>query len=154
MKGATIILDSNLLVLFVVGSTSRRLIAQHKKLRAYSASDFDLLDRMLTAARTVIPTPNTLTETSNLFGAIDEPARSKIFATFGLLIGHYSEQYVASRDVVKRREFTRLGLTDSALLEASNDGAYLLTSDVELYLAASRSGRKAENFNHYRDKLA
>src|SRR3954451_20211345 len=38
-----VILDSNLLVLFIVGKTSPGLIEKHRRLQAYSVSDFDLL---------------------------------------------------------------------------------------------------------------
>jgi hypothetical protein len=41
--GQTLILDTNLLVLLVVGMTSRAYISRHKRLRAFLESDFDVL---------------------------------------------------------------------------------------------------------------
>ena len=78
MPANAVILDSNLLVLLVVGTTSRSYIGKHKRLRAYTDRDFVLLLEVLSAAQRIIVTPNTVTETSNLAGQIAEPARSRI----------------------------------------------------------------------------
>ena len=59
-------LDTNLLVLLVVGSESRELISKHRRLRDYYAEDYDILCEFLENAKTLYVTPNTLTETSNL----------------------------------------------------------------------------------------
>jgi hypothetical protein len=42
-----VLLDANLLVLWVVGRASRDYIGRHKRLRAYDLADFDSLMRML-----------------------------------------------------------------------------------------------------------
>ena len=69
-------LDTNLLVLLVVGSESRELISKHRRLEHYSAEDFDILCEFLENANQLYVTPNTLTETSNLVGQHGEPERS------------------------------------------------------------------------------
>lgn len=154
MSGASLILDSSLLVLFVVGTTDRSLIERHKRLKAFSVEDFDLLCEVIALAPEVVVTPNTLTETSNLLRQIDEPARSRIQDTFRRLILVTGEEYVASRSAVAANEFTRLGLTDVALLEVSQETRALLTTDLNLYLAALQRGFSAVNFNHLRLQAA
>lgn len=62
MPARPIVLDTNLLVLLIVGIASPTYIAIHKQLRAYSLQDFDLLTRLLETASRIIVTPNTLTE--------------------------------------------------------------------------------------------
>ena len=146
MSTPPIVLDANLLVLFVVGSASR-----HKRLKEYSASDFDLLVDVLSAAPDVLLTPNTLTETSNLIGNISEPARTHIYTAFRKLIGIATEHYLPSSKAAVRPEFLRLGLTDAALLDLTPGTASLLTADLDLYLAALAQGSSAYNFNHLRD---
>ena len=48
------------------------------------------------------------------------------------------------------KEFTRLGLTDAALLEVVSNTAPLITVDLALYLAAiSKESESAFNFRHY-----
>jgi hypothetical protein len=54
-----IILDAHLLLLLIVGTASRDYIAMHRRLRAYTDSDFTLLTGMLTAAAKIVVTPNT-----------------------------------------------------------------------------------------------
>ncbi|RAU21552.1 hypothetical protein CU669_12730 [Paramagnetospirillum kuznetsovii] len=148
-----LILDSNLLLLYVVGATSRSYINKHKRLRAYSPEAFDLLCEFIKAASSVMLTPNTLTETSNLIDHIGEPARSRIWAFFRQLLSARDEMYLASRMAAERDEFVRLGLTDSILLCLASTSNILLTVDAALYEAAARSGYKVENFNHHRERL-
>ncbi len=50
MDRVSLIIDANLLVLFVVGATDRNLIARHKRLKAFSLEDFDLLCRLVVEA--------------------------------------------------------------------------------------------------------
>ena len=82
----TIIVDANLLLLWIVGLASPDYIHRHKRLQAYTNEDFLILVNILSRARRIILTPNTLTETSNLAGYIAEPARTEIFYILFALI--------------------------------------------------------------------
>ena len=146
-----IILDTNLLLLFLVGSTSKEYISKHKRLGAYSEMDFDLLIKFLSSASNIFVTPNILTETSNLIGQIPEPARTKILTVFSNYIKFADERYCESRQAISRKEFIRLGLTDSVILHEMADSFILLTADLDLYLAATNEGYAVLNFNHLRD---
>lgn len=148
---AAVVLDSELLLLLVVGSASRRYIRVHKKLKSYTESDYDLLLRLVGSVPAAFVTPNTLTETSNLAGYVAEPARSQIYTKLRDVIGSIEERYRASRDASAAQEFLRLGLTDSALLELGGDETVLVTADLGLYLAAASRGQKVINFNHERE---
>lgn len=150
MPVEAIVLDSNLLILMAVGNTSRRYIGKHKRVRAYSESDFDLLLGLIAPFPKIIVTPNTLTEASNLVGQVGEPVRSQIFQTLRAMIAATDELYVPSSQAAERDEFCRLGLTDSVLLEVLSGSCTLLTADLDLYLTASRRGFKVMNFNHLR----
>lgn len=145
------VLDSELLLLFVVGTTGRGYVSKHRRLRAYSEKDFELLLKVISNATEVLVTPNTLSETSNLLAYAAEPMRSELFQAFALIITDSSERYVPSSDASTRSEFVRLGLTDSALLAVSSTGNTLLTADLDLYLAASSQGLEPINFNHLRE---
>ncbi len=151
MRYKQLILDTNLLLLFIVGSTSREYISKHKRLKAYTETDFDLLIKIMSYVQNVFVTPNTLTETSNLAGQIPEPARTKIFKVFCDYIPSADEHYCESRQAITRKEFIRLGLTDSVILHEMTDTFILLTDDLDLYLAAIKEGYQAQNFNHIRE---
>ena len=60
-----VLLDTMLLVLFVVGTTNRAYIKPHKRLDGYTDQDYDLLVNWVGQHAGVMVTPNTLTEASN-----------------------------------------------------------------------------------------
>lgn len=150
-------IDANLLLLLIVGSSERRYIDQHKRLKhVYSPEDFDLLVQLLDSFTEIILLPNTLTEVSNFSRQIADPAKSRIALTMKILIEGAREQFVPSNSAANRPEFFKLGLTDSALLEFSSiqtEGPVptLLTADLDLAIAAEMNGYRVENFNHWRD---
>ena len=142
------VIDANLLVLFVVGTTGRDLITKHRRLRRFSVEDYDQLLR-LKITGSMIVTPNTLTEASNLLAQHADPERSKFFDTLRYTIENSHEVVVASVDASHNSAFNRLGLTDAALLEVVSSKTPLLTVDLELYLAAlKKEPDSAMNFTH------
>ena len=153
MKRCPLLIDTNLLVLFVVGTASKEYIAKHKKLTEFTVEDYDLLVKLIARASEVLVTPNTLTETSNLAAYIGEPARSKVLDVLRTVSTGSQERYVPSSEAARRSEFIRLGLADAALLEATAaEKVTLLTADFNLYHAALTKGSQALNFNHLRDR--
>lgn len=68
--GKPVLVDANLLLLVMIGSFDRDLIASFKRTCAYSIRHYDLLVRLLGYFSTVVTTPHILTEVSNL-GCID-----------------------------------------------------------------------------------
>lgn len=129
-------IDTNLLVLLVVGRVGRDLISKHSRLRAYTVEDYDLLINLIGRVERLYVTPNTLTETSNLLGQHGEPERSYFFAMLRSLIQSTEELVVASSVASSNSEFIRLGLTDAALIESVTEDTPLLTVDLDLYSAA------------------
>lgn len=153
MKSSPLLIDTNLLVLFVVGTAAKEYIVKHKKLTEFTAGDYDRLVKIIARASEVLVTPNTLTETSNLVAYINEPARSKVLAVLRMVIASGSqERYVPSSVAAERKEFVRLGLADAALLEIAAKDVTLLTTDFDLYNIALAKGAQALNFNHLRDQ--
>ena len=145
-------IDTNLLVLLVVGSVGRDLIEKHRRLRAYSTDDYEILIDLLDRVQRVYVTPNTLTETSNLLAQHREPERSLFFDGLRFIIHESEEVVVASAQASSNSTFNRLGLTDAALLEVVTPETPLVTVDLDLYLAANASGKEAAlNFTHLRN---
>jgi hypothetical protein len=64
------------------------------------------------------------------------------------IIARTSEPPLASRNATNRVEYLRLGLTDAALLTLSQTGGCLLTTDLDLDLAALGAGHASKNFFH------
>ncbi|ACA15220.1 conserved hypothetical protein [Methylobacterium sp. 4-46] len=148
-----ILLDTQLLVLLVVGRTSKGIVAKHKNLTEFTAEDFDLLLILLGDNPALILLPNTVSEAANLLRQHRDPERTAILRTFAEIIGGHAEHYVASRKVVVRREYARLGITDSAILEIGRGNLEILTADLDLFLAAVGLSLRATNFNHKREEF-
>ncbi|RVU20545.1 PIN domain-containing protein [Methylobacterium oryzihabitans] len=147
-----ILLDTQLMVLLAVGATSLSIIPKHKNLTEFTVDDFELLLHLLGRDPELILLPNTVSEAANLLRQHRDPERSRIMATLETIVGSNVERYVPSSEVVLRPDFRRLGLTDTAILEACKLPAYqILTADLDLFVAASISGLQAVSFNHQRE---
>ena len=127
-------LDANLFVLLVVRNVGRDLIEKHRRLREYSAEDYEILIDLLDRVQRVYVTPNTLTETSNLLAQHREPERSRFFDRLRFIIHESEEVVIASAVASSNSAFNRLGLTDAALLEVVTPETPLVTVDLDLYL--------------------
>lgn len=147
-----ILIDANLLLLWVVGKTDKRLISSHKRLNQFTPDDYEVLLIVLDEHDSIVFCPNVLTEASNLSRQIPDPDRSRISATFAWLAENYLETYVSSRVGVRHFEFSRLGLTDAILMTIAAEGATLLTADLDLHVAALQADSASINFNHIRDQ--
>ena len=146
MRPAGVFIDTNLLVLLVVGSVERQLVATHRRTRTFTPEDYDRLLRIVEALGRVFVTPNTLTEASNL---LEQPQDTRFLGRLRSLIEACQESVVSSATAARNRAFMRLGLTDAALLEAVSAERPLITVDLELYSAALEKGEEAAiNFTY------
>jgi len=145
-----ILLDTNLLVLLVVGSTSERSISTHKRTRAYDIESFRLLAHIVGSPAMLASTPHILAETSNLLRQCADPLRSRLSNAFAAFVDVLNENYLPARRVVRSSYFERLGLTDATVLELDSADMALLTDDLDLYQAAAKAGMACKNFSHLR----
>lgn len=129
--------DTNLLVLFVVGWMNPKLISQHRRTRSYTEDDYDKLRRMLCKVRRILITPSILTETSNLF---KKDKVMHIALREFVLSSSVEEVAIESQMVVQMNEFERLGLTDCGLLREISSETPLLTDDFDLAREACKLG--------------
>lgn len=146
MPSTSAFIDTNLLILLIVGSVDRTLVEKHKRTRNFVSDDYDRLAVILDSLDQVFVTPNTLTEASNLLKRSQDV---RLIKQLRFLIDHTVEVYVSSQVVVKNHKFDQLGLTDVALLESISKDRPLITVDFDLYGAASDKGQSfAYNFTH------
>lgn len=141
-------LDTNLLVLLVVGTLDRQLIPKHKRTRKFTPEDFDALLGELERYPRIVVTPNVVTETSNLLGQTNDATARRLLERLRQLLAKLSERFVASVDAAAAPGFLRLGIADAATLHNPPASSVLLTDDLGLYLEATRLGRSAVNFTH------
>ena len=147
MSPASAFIDTNLLVLLLVGSVDRSLVERHRRTRNFVLDDYDRLTAMVDTLEHVYVTPNTLTETSNLLHGSQD---IRLMKQLKILTEQAIEVYVASQVAVNSSVFSRLGLTDAVLLESISADRPLITVDVGLYSAALAKGDKfSYNFVHW-----
>lgn len=148
----SICIDTNLLCLLVVGQFDRAAIARHRRLRAYSAADYDLLIAFANRFTAVITTPSILAETSNLLRQTAGSLGPSASRTLAALSRRFDDRNPACADVFEDAAYVRLGFTDAAILQLLPPDAMLLSDDLDLYLERARRGLPAVNFNHLREQ--
>ena len=126
-----VILDSNLLLLLIVGTWNPRAIASQKRLSDLNYADFLLLTDYLHLYRRIVTTAHILTEVSNLAGAAFGPTKDAIFLQLSQTVEVLSEQQVRASSIVKQPEFLPFGMTDAAISFLCAD-LPLLTQDGRL----------------------
>ena len=141
----SVVVDSNLLLLLIVGTASREYIAKHKKLAEYSDGDLDLLTLLISQFSDILLVPHVLTEVSSFSRHIKNPARREVQAKLRRLIQTTTEIPIESIYGAEREEFEELGLTDAVLLhfctlESAGIRCTLLTADANLALRAESLG--------------
>lgn len=144
------LVDSNLLFVFVVGCTSRDHVGRARRTEKYSAEDFDLLHGTIAEFDEVLVTPHVLAETSNLLGYLADPLLSTARAMLAAALPPWQERFTRGTELTGMSVYLRLGLTDSALFSTASATITLLTDDLHLFIAASNAGRSAINFTHLR----
>ncbi|MBC6625722.1 PIN domain-containing protein [Pseudomonas sp.] len=147
-----VLIDTNLLMLLVVGYYDKDFVFEHKRTNKFTPDDFDVLEILIEGADIVL-TPNVLTEASNLLWQCSEPHKSLIRSKLAQIAHICDEQFIASSDVISCPEFMGLGLTDAGILELKKVSGLILTQDLDLHLAALARGLETENFTHYRNLI-
>jgi hypothetical protein len=71
-----LLVDTNLLVLYAIGTVNRRRIETFKRTRQYTEGDFDKLLRVLNAFTPLCTLPHVLAEVSNLTEHVGKRAAS------------------------------------------------------------------------------
>ncbi len=138
-------IDANLLVLLVVGSVDRKLVGVRRRTRTFTPENYDRL-LVEIGDLPVFVTPNTLTEASNL---LKDSEDTRFLDQLRRLIEICKEIVVDSSTAAQNSDFTRLGLTDTALLEVVSAERPVITVDLGLYLAALSKGEEAAvNFSY------
>lgn len=144
-------IDTNLLLLYFVGQLDPRLIARSERTRKFDLDDFQLLKRLTAFSSKLVATPGVLTEVSNL-AALDHKGENRrhFFKQFGESIQLPTEEYIPSKEVSSTESFTRLGLTDSAIILACKEKYLAVTTDAALAEYMERHHLDVINFNHLR----
>jgi hypothetical protein len=144
-----LLIDTNLLLLLVIGNFKRDLIGKHKRTMSFTQEDFQKLGFIKNQFDKLLTTPNILTEADNLGRQMPREYWQGFSKSLRDLALHFAETYVPSGAVVKSKHFEKLGLADSAAIQMGN-AKLLITDDFALYGIALSAGLDAINFSHLR----
>ncbi len=143
-------LDSNLLLLLVLGGLDVKLIGRGR-ISHFTSEDFRKLNETVASFRVRFTTPNILTEVDDL-GRKDVKGREQKFrGVLKELELTMIEEFVPSRSVLCDAGGEWLGLADTAILKIEQP-FLLLTTDANLWGKAARSKIDAVNWNHLRQQ--
>jgi hypothetical protein len=146
-----LLLDTNLLILYLVGSYDLERINSEKRTNTFTKEDYFALRDFLKNFDLVV-TPNILTEVANLADTLNKKTATRLFAYLGLLISRWDESYVPSNSI-HNPTFLKFGLADGVIHKLAESGIIILTVDLPLYHYLAGLNLAAINFNHIRSEL-
>jgi hypothetical protein len=147
-KNKLVILDTNILLVFLVGSIDRQLITTFKRTNSrYCAEDFDILNKLIGSFTKLTTTPNILTEVSNLGSQLSGDANKQFFEFLSIFIQQTTETYIPSSEISKDALFIKFGITDRVILELARTEHLIITDDYKL----AGYCKNSVNFNHLRN---
>ena len=152
-RGRGCVVDSNLLLLYFVGSYDRQWVENFKRTDKYRGKDFDSLRNLIAYyGLRLVTTPNILTEVSNLSGQLPEPVMQSFFRDFAARIRLLHEEGEPSKVACENPHFERFGLTDCVIADISRNAYLVLTDDFPLAGLLGKLGIDVINFNHIRSR--
>src|SRR5438477_8584458 len=128
-----VLIDSNLLLLLLVGLCDIDWISGFKRTQQYRSLDFDILHRLVSRFERIVTSPNVATEVNGLANQLRDNWRRVFAAEFKRRIAVMEERYIGSTAASSEEHFPEFGLTDAVSLRAAREGYLVLTDDAPLY---------------------
>lgn len=127
-----IIIDTNSLIVLILGLIDPKLINKHPRTSIYSEEDFHRLIELIPDFDNLLVLPNIWTEVDNLLKRQIGRRKYVYLSSLKVLTERSTEKYLETREVVVNQTMFDLGLTDTAILEIAQDCNLLITSDSKL----------------------
>jgi rRNA-processing protein FCF1 len=153
--GKSILLDSNLLLVWLSGMLGVQLFRQFKRISVYTIRDYELLVRLLGCFNILLTTPHILTEVSNLANSLTGPYKRNWYANLAALIAsepepaRFRERWIPATELAGMPEFVAFGISDAALTKLASE-ALIVTEDYRLSGALKSQGTPVINFRDLR----
>ena len=127
-----ILIDTNALIVLLVGLIDIRLFETHKRTSIYDEADFQDLLSVIGSVDQLVVLPNIWTEVDNLLNNFRGAYKYQYIEQLTSIIKASSEKYMASTLATVNDHFIDLGLTDTLILEHAKNCKLLVTSDSRL----------------------
>jgi rRNA-processing protein FCF1 len=145
-----VVLDTNVFLLYVVGTLDPVLLRKIKRTSAFDVNDFVLLTNLLSLVPKTLVTPGIVTETCNLLESDNKNYGFSIFPALRHLMRVLHEDYVRSDALAQHTLFARFGLADSSIAHLAGKGHLVITEDLDLQVALKQLGLPVINFTNLR----
>ncbi len=147
-----LLLDTNLLVLYTIGTVSTDRIETFKRTSAYRREDYELLVQVMNRFRPLYTVAHVMAEVSNLTD-LKGPDRLRARRVLADTIAVLKEPHVSSLEASGTSNYEDLGLADSAISVVAREyKCEVLTDDLDLYLSLLEEGVTVEKFSHLRER--
>jgi hypothetical protein len=130
-RGKKLLLDSNLLLLFLIGTFDRSLITRFRRTTTFAETDFDILANFVHFFRHLTTTPQLLTEVASLANSLHGRLKPFWHLHFKQEAASLFEMYTPSIELMNQSAFLEFGLADASVLVAATD-SLVLTEDFRL----------------------
>ena len=134
------LIDTNSLVLLILGLIDTRLINSNKRTSIFEEQDFYDLLNVIGDLNNLVVIPNVWTELDNLLNKSIGKRKYDYVEYFKQLIKKTTEKFLETRKGLECNSFYELGLTDSLLLDYSTECEMLITTDSKLSDYANANG--------------
>lgn len=145
-----LLLDTNLLVLWIVGLARPDSVGTHRRLRSFDIDDFVIVDKLARETKSHVSTPHVLAETSNLLGSGHQQIVSGCAGALNRYIGQLDEVFTPAKTLAEIPEMLELGLTDTAIYHLGQDDVLVASADFHLCSRLSGKGVHVVNPRHFR----
>jgi len=154
-----IILDSNLLIIYLVGlhnpkEIERYLPGARKGQVVCFPTDFDVIKSFLLKynVKKFVVTPHILTEVSNITFSDFPDTKMKEYIKHAVAFFKISTEHPASKDdLLKRHHLPLVGFSDASIIDtAKREECLVLTQDLQCMALLEAEGCCVYNMNHLR----
>ncbi|QWR78006.1 hypothetical protein [Candidatus Magnetomonas plexicatena] len=150
-KRTGVLLDTNLLLLYLVGYYDPNYIKKFKRTFKYSIEDFYFLKDYIERFDKIIITPQVLAEIWNFAEKIEVGRFGGFLISSIPQIAYMSENYIEKDRIISEQSFHYIGVTDtSVILTAKALKCLVLTDDFRSYIYYENNKIEVININHLR----
>ena len=149
-KSKGVIIDTNLLLMYLVGTYDPHRITKFKRTITFVVEDFYTLLEFFNYFDKIVTTPNILTEVNSLAGQLPNDIKALFSLNFAAQLDSLDEHYKKSITLTQSPHFSKFGLTDSGIVDLAQGRYLVLTDDLRLFGYLQNVGIDAINFNQIR----
>ena len=114
-----IVIDTNVLIILIIGGIDTKLISKHKRTNLYVENDYVYILNLIKDFDNLLVLPNIWTEVDNLMNRFPIKDKYSYIELLRKTTSEINEVYIKTCDIIDNSAFYDLGVTDVKILEIS-----------------------------------